>query len=138
MLHLPLPRFLTQSQRKTASSSRQRNEHSPKKRQSHRWFFEQLEIRLVPSTLTTDKIVYAATETAVLHLAGFQTGETVALQVVRTDGVSSSRHASPGWLAVDGGAGDFDGSANGQLTVHFTVPDDVTLDSFQVTATGKT
>jgi hypothetical protein len=138
MVYFPFRRLFAASQASAIPSTARRKSGAIfKKRPAHRWFFEQLEVRIVPSTLTTDKAVYAPTETAVLQLSGFQSGETVALQVVRTDGNTGSRQTSPQWLAVDGGAGDFDGTANGQLTVHYTVPDDVSLDSFQITATGK-
>jgi hypothetical protein len=91
----------------------------------------------VPSTLVADKTTYAPGETAVLHLFGLQTAETVALQVVRTDGATGTTQAGPTWLATDGGVGDFDGAADGQMTVYYTLPADVTLDSFQITATGN-
>src|SRR5262249_42601691 len=100
-----------------------------KKRVSQRWSVEQLEDRVVPSTLGADKAIYAPGQTAVLHLAGLANGETAALQVVRTDS-GGTTHPSPTWLATDGGVGDFDGVADGQITFYYRVPTDVTLSSF--------
>jgi hypothetical protein len=95
-----------------------------------------LEDRVVPSTLDTLKTVYAPGETAVLHLSGLAAGETVALQVTRTDSGTGTPQVSPTWLATDGGVGDFDHTANGQITFDYRVPSDVTLATFQITATG--
>ena len=96
---------------------------------------EQLEDRVVPSTLVADKAAYAPGETAVLHLAGLAIGETAALQVTRTDS-GGTPQLSPTWLATDGGLGDFDHTADGQITIYFTIPTDVTLATFQITAIG--
>src|SRR5262249_29209996 len=108
---------------------------SYKKRGTRFLRVEQLEDRVVPSTLVADKAIYAPGETAVLHLAGLAVGEAAALQVTRTDS-GGSPELSPTWLATDGGLGDFDHVADGQITVYFTIPEDVTLATFQITATG--
>lgn len=107
------------------------------KRLARRWSLEELESRITPSSLITDKLVYAPGESIALHLSGFQTGETVVLQVVRTDGDTGLAHPSLPWLATDGGPGDFDQTADGRLTVNYTIPEDVRLDSFQITAAGQ-
>jgi hypothetical protein len=135
MVHLPFR--LAKLAKTITPARRDKNVLSAKKRLTRRLFFERLEDRVVPSTLAADKAVYAPTETATLQLSGFQVGETVALQVVQVDSDTGLAHTSPRWLAVDGGPGDFDGTANGQLTVPFTVPADIRLDSFHITATGQ-
>jgi hypothetical protein len=56
MLRLPFSRFFAGLRKNIASYlGRAKKGSSLKKRLAHRWGFEQLETRLVPSTLTTDK-----------------------------------------------------------------------------------
>lgn len=137
MLPATFRRYLTRRNEKTAAKARRRREERLRAWRRHRWSFEQLEARVTPSTILTDKPVYAPTETATIQLGGFQAGETVVFQIFRTDGDTGLMHASPIWLAVDGGAGDADGVANGQLTVHYTFPADARLDSFLISAAGN-
>jgi hypothetical protein len=106
------------------------------KRLPPRCAVEQLEARVVPSTLEALKTVYAPGEIAVLHLTGLAAGETAAFQVTRTDSGTGTAHVSPTWLATDGGVGDFDHTANGEITAYYRVPSDVNLATFQITATG--
>jgi hypothetical protein len=106
------------------------------KRASRPCYVEHLEDRVVPSTLDAIKTTFAPGETAVLHLVGLATGETVAIRVTRTDGGTGTPQASPTWLATDGGAGDFDHTADGQITFNYLVPSDATNATFQITATG--
>src|SRR5438874_87941 len=89
------------------------------RRVAYRCFFEQLESRIVPSTLTPDKTGFAPGETAALIGAGFQAGETIDLHVVRGDGTSYAA-----WAVTDGGAGDRDGVADGNISTSWTLPDD--------------
>jgi hypothetical protein len=90
----------------------------------HRCRLEQLESRfLLSATLRTDRANYAPGAIAVLTGGGFQAGETVDLQVVRSDGTTYS-----GWSLSDDAAGDF--------TTTWTVPTDSAGFSFH-TATGE-
>jgi len=126
---LLFPRLLSTSNRRAKSKvARSRSAATLDKESFHRLRFERLEDRVLPSTLTADKLIYAPTETAMLQLSGFAPNETIDLQVIRTDGDTGLKSSSPGWLAND--------DLNGQLTVHYTMPADATLDSFVITATG--
>src|SRR5262249_2898505 len=97
---------------------------------------EHLECRVVPSTLETLKSLYAPGAEVALHVVGLAAGETVALQVTRTDAGSGTPHVTPTWLATDRGGGDFGGAADRPIHSIYTVPDDVTSASFQVTASA--
>src|SRR5262249_16889118 len=110
-----LPMFPAFARKSLNHISRSRIAQS-QKRLSRPWVVEQLEDRVVPSTLGADNAIYAPGEEAVLHLYGLATGERVAIQVIRTDSGTGTTHTSPTWLATDGGLGDFDGVADGQLT----------------------
>src|SRR5262245_53442606 len=83
---------------------------------------ETLEDRLVPSaSLWTDKPDYAPGATALISGSGFQVGETVQLQVVRTDGVADSPPGNAAWQVTDGGSGDLDGHADGNIQTSWHV-----------------
>jgi hypothetical protein len=131
------PTFLVRQQEAPRSRGRFRSKRGCLERATYRCRFEQLEDRVVPSTLLADKTIYAPGETAVLHLSGLATGETAAIQVIRTDSGTGTTQVSPTWLVTDGGTGDFDGVVDGQITLYYRVPRDVTLASFQITATGS-
>jgi hypothetical protein len=119
---------------KSKARCRRINPGTPlEKRVARRWFVEQLESRLVPSALATDKTGYAPTDLAVLTGSGFQVGETVDLSVVRDDGTTYT-----GWTVTDGGAGDLDGVVDGNITTNWSVPMDAPGHSFTATATGET
>ena len=87
---------------RTTSHRSNQGRGSRGKRATRRWFVELLEDRVVPSTLDALKTVYAPGETAVLHLSGLAVGETVAIQVTRTDSGTGTPRVSPTWLATDG------------------------------------
>src|SRR5215471_16448888 len=125
-------RKLLNDNAKAFRARRRRSETSLGKLVKHRWAFEELEVRLVPSTLTTDKTGYAPTDPAILTGSGFQVGETVDLQVVRGDGTTYT-----GWSVTDGGAGDLDGVADGNIKTNWSVPMDAPGNSFTATATGE-
>src|SRR5262245_2026000 len=68
---------------------------------------EQLEDRIVPSTLlTADKANIAPGEMATFTGSGFTAGETVQIQVFYGDGTPAG--ATSSWSVADGGAGDLD------------------------------
>src|SRR6516162_3928997 len=109
------PTFLVRQQEAPRSRGRFRSKRGCLERATYRCRFEQLEDRVVPSTLLADKTIYAPGETAVLHLSGLATGETAAIQVIRTDSGTGTTQVSPTWLVTDGGTGDFDGVVDGQI-----------------------
>jgi hypothetical protein len=86
---------------------------------------EQLESRLLLSTLTTDKTNYDPGATATFTGAGFGANETVDLQVARSDGTNYSLSS-----VMDDSAGNF--------TTTWTLPTDAAGFSFTATATGET
>src|SRR4051794_21494252 len=91
-----------------------------KRRRPSPMTLEYFEERVLPSAVVwTDKPAYAPGETAVIKGAGYQPGEAVALQLTRSDGALYS--AAP---VTDGGAGDLDGVADGNLTTRWTLPGD--------------
>jgi VCBS repeat-containing protein len=88
--------------------------------------FEALEPRYVLSaTVSTDKPAYAPGETAAVAAIGFQPGESVDLQVVRSDGTTYAPVA-----IVD--------DAQGDLQTTWVLPDDSPGYTFRLTATGET
>src|SRR5438046_1021923 len=104
------------------------------RKRARQWLgVEHLEDRVVPSVLTADKPGYAPTEAAVLTGSGFQHGETINLSVVRGDGTSYSP-----WSVTDGGAGDLDGVADGNIKTNWKLPTDSPGFTFTATATGAT
>src|SRR6266498_66394 len=98
------------------SGARRTKKQASKPHRSHRMKVEQLEERMVPSaSIWTDKPDYAPGSTAVINGSGFQVGEAVHLEVLRTDGVVEGGSDNP-WTITDGGAGDRDGVADGNFT----------------------
>src|ERR1043166_6972792 len=76
------------------------------------------ETRLMPAatptaTLQTDRTDYAPGQTVSISVNGFQPGETVQFQVVRTDGQPDFPQGNQPWQVVDGGTGDLDGAVDG-------------------------
>src|SRR5688572_22805631 len=127
--------------RSTASA---RN-HSKKKRTSparslwprRRLDLETLEARLAPAVaLFTDKPDYAPGDVVLLTGQGFGAGETIKLQVLHTDGTANTGAAHEPWLVVDGGAGDLDGSADGNFRTTWLVTDASLGATLEATATG--
>src|SRR5438128_2638042 len=86
-----------------------------------RLHLEELESRVVPSaTLLTNKVGFAPAETAVITGSGFQPGETIDLTVVnQTTGATYTA-----WSVTDGGTGDKDGLADGNVVTSWLLPDD--------------
>jgi Concanavalin A-like lectin/glucanases superfamily/PKD domain/Matrixin len=128
-------------------NSRTAAPRSAGRRSALRWPFrrslplslEQLESRVLPSvTVSTSKPHYAPGETAVITASGFQVGEAVEFQVRHTDGSSDAGAAYQPWQVIDGGAGDEDGVADGNITTHWDVsPSEPMGTRFVVTATGS-
>src|SRR4051812_20910973 len=86
---------------------------------------ETLEARTLLSALvTTDKGDYAPGMTAVITGGGFTRGETVELHVARTDGIPDAPPGNVPWLVTDGGAGDLDGIADGEIRTTWHVGPD--------------
>src|SRR5262249_34942829 len=110
---------------------RPRAAKSLSRRVSYSCFFEQLEPRWVPSTLTSDKVAYAPTDVALFTAAGFQPGETVNLSVIGNNG--SAYSATP---VADGGPAALDGVANGSVTMRGVAPPDPPGNSYTATAVG--
>src|SRR5262245_40649736 len=100
---------------------------------------EQLEARnLLSATLLTDKPDYSPGDTAVITGSGFEVGETIQLQVVRTDGVSDYPPGNQPWQVTDGGDGDLDGRADGNLQTTWFVENQYRGATLLVSATGLT
>ena len=104
---------------------------------------EPLEQRtLLSATLWTDKLDYLPGDTAGIYASGFQAGATVQFQVLHQDGLTGGAGHDP-WLVTDGGAGDLDGVADGNIhTSWYVNPDDSAGETFVATAsslsTGET
>src|SRR5947209_6868705 len=81
---------------------------------------------LQAATVTTDKADYAPGSTVYITGSGFQPGETVQCQVLHADGsfdnTTSGAHAP--WYVTDGGDGDLDGVADGNIQTTWLVPAD--------------
>ncbi|MFL5340441.1 MAG: beta strand repeat-containing protein, partial [Gemmataceae bacterium] len=108
--------------------------HKPKR---PRLGVDLLETRLVPSaTILTNQLDYAPGSTAIITGSGFQPGESVHLEVLRSDGTVEGTPDNP-WTITDGGQGDLDGVANGQFTTTWYVdPAYATNQTLTATATG--
>src|SRR5262249_717067 len=83
-------------------------------------FLENLEDRrLLAAQVWTDKLDYAPGETAIISGSGYAPGETIHLEIVRTDGLPEGTPDNP-WDIIDGvtdgGTGDLDGVADGKFT----------------------
>src|SRR5262245_16036961 len=96
-----------------------------------------LEDRLAPSaSLWTDKLDYAPGETAFINGSGYAIGESVRLEVTRSDGTLQGSPDNP-WTIVDGGAGDLDGVADGNFqTTWYVEPEFATNQTLIATARG--
>src|SRR5439155_1833845 len=74
-----------------------------KKRSHQRLGIEHLEARmLLSASVWTDKLDYPPGSTAVINGSGFQAGEVVQLQVLRTDGVPDYAEGNQPWQVRDG------------------------------------
>jgi hypothetical protein len=82
-------------------------------------------------TVRTDQADYAPGETATITASGFAEGSTIEFAIEETtpgdDGELDSDQTSPSyqsWTITDGGEGDLDGIANGQVVTTWFVPTD--------------
>src|SRR5262245_47921880 len=107
-------------------------------RRKRKLLLEHLEDRLVPSAVWTDKPDYAAGETAIISGSGYLPGETIQLQVVRTDGLPDYPQGNQPWQVTDGGAGDLDGAINGNFQTTWFVEEQYAGASLMASATGLT
>lgn len=108
------------------------------RRRGTRWLaVEQFEERrLLAAAIFTDKPDYKPGETAQISGSGFQVGETVRLQVTRTDGVPDLPDGNLPWLVTDGGAGDLDLLLNGSIATSWFVEEQYSDASLLLTAEG--
>src|SRR5262249_23510466 len=100
---------------------------------------ENLEARLAPAALVwTDQNDYAPGSTALISGSGYAVGESIHLEVLRSDGVPEGNGDNP-WTITDGGQGDLDGVANGKFqTTWYVDPAYATNQTLTATATGLT
>ena len=104
-----------------------------------------------PATVTTDLPDYAAGSTATIQASGLTAGSTAKFHVLHVDDAGKDRtygtaddvlgdNSGAGheaWYVTDGGAGDLDGVADGNVTTSWYVnPDDSFGATFVLTATG--
>src|SRR5262245_1929127 len=102
------------------------------------WALLRLEDRLVPTaTVWTDKLDYAPGSTAQILGDGWQLGETVQLQVLRTHqpGTPGLPGSSP-WFVTAGGAGDLDLKRDGKIESNWYVDPIYTGATLELTASG--
>ena len=106
---------------------------------------EQIEPRLLLSAVVlTNQHDYAPGDTALITTSNdstagqnFSIGETVTLQVTRTDGGADYPQGNQPWSVTDGGVGDSDGLANGVIQTSWFVEDQYVGASLLLTATGS-
>jgi cyclophilin family peptidyl-prolyl cis-trans isomerase len=101
---------------------------------------EALESRfLLAALVSTDQATYAPGDTVVISGTGFTPGETVELQVLHADSTHASDPNHQPFQVQDGGAGDLDGVADGNILVNWVVgAGEGNSATFNVTATGLT
>ncbi|MFN5220772.1 MAG: hypothetical protein ACK5FE_07690, partial [Cyanobacteriota bacterium] len=81
---------------------------------------------LAPSVIT-DKLDYRPGETAMITASGFQPGETITFSIAddpQDHGDDGDADLYQPFSVKDGGAGDLDGKANGQVVTTWFVPTD--------------
>jgi hypothetical protein len=128
-------RFVTRNFMAGAASRSQRRPR-PDRSDLHA---EMLENRVLLSAwVVTDKPDYAPGQTAVIDAGGFAVGETVALQVVHHDGAHGDDGAHQPWFVTDGGTGDLDGLADGDIHTSWYVGTGERGASLDLAATGLT
>src|SRR5262245_27612795 len=136
------------------SGARRTRKQASNPRRSRRMAVEQLESRLVPSAVVwTDKPDYSPGSTAIMAGSGFQVGETVQLQVLRTDGVPDYAEGNVPWQVKDGDTSfidpykdsdgiwhypDLDGQVDGNFQTTWYVEPQYAGASLELTATGLT
>jgi hypothetical protein len=102
---------------------------------------ETLETRRLFASVVTDTDDYAFGATAQITGSGFQAGETVQFQVTHAEGTQGSNEhtQNEAWLVTDGGVGDLDGTADGNIQTTWLVDDpDAVGATYVLTATGLT
>src|SRR5262245_49161405 len=115
---------------------------------------EQLEARtLLSASVWVDKPDYVPGSTAMINGSGFQAGEVVQLQVVRTDGQPDYPSGNLPWQVKDGDASfitpykdasgmwhfpDLDGKVDGNIQTTWYVESQYAGASLELTATGQT
>ena len=92
-------------------------------------------------SVTTDKADYAPGSTATFTVAGVNSGSSVAFQIAdlaSDPGINGIADVYAPFSVTDGGAGDFDGLANGAVVAQWQVPADgsATDAKLQLTATS--
>ncbi|HZT82877.1 MAG TPA: hypothetical protein VFA26_21780, partial [Gemmataceae bacterium] len=127
---------LTPSASRTA---RRRSRKPSSQRRTGKVKVEQLEDRtLLSAAVWTNQSDYAPGSTAIIQGSGFQVGEAIRLEVLRSDGTPQGGSDNP-WTITDGGQGDLDGVADGKFTTSWYVdPTYATNQTLNVTATGLT
>ena len=113
-------------------SKRIPNPKSAKRRRTRRLILEALEDRtLLSATLSLDQQAYAPGQTAVITGTGFNPGDTLSLQITRTDANSTGATYTPLTVTDD---------ANGNFTTTWVLPTNETTDpataAYQITASG--
>ena len=92
---------------------------------------------MTTTTVVTDLLDYAPGSTAVIVGTGFDTGETVELQVLHNDGTPNTGGGHEPWQVTDGSLTDLDGLLDGNIeTTWYVNPDDSLDSSFDLTAAG--
>ena len=90
-------------------------------------------------SVTTDLEDYPPGATAIITGENFDSGETIELQVLHTDGIPNTGGGHDPWFVTDGGLGDLDGIVDGDFeTTWYVNPDDSANSAFELTATGLT
>jgi hypothetical protein len=131
-----------------------RSRKSAPRRAARRLSAEHLEERLAPAAAVwTDKPDYAPGTTAIIGGSGFQVGETVQMQVLRTDGVPDYPDGNLPWQVQDGDNSfttsyvdasgmwhrpDLDGQVDGNIQTTWYVEPQYAGASLELTATGLT
>src|SRR5262245_41454836 len=129
--------FFGRSAGKARRGSRGDSRQSARSR--FRPLLETLEARVTPSvTLLTDQHSYLPGDTVVINGSGFAVGETVDLNMARTDGVAIVAPGVSHWQVTDGGSGDLDGVADGNIQTSWYVDDQFLGTTLNLTATGLT
>src|SRR4051794_38884220 len=140
---------------RTPGSRRRRRQAAPRKWAARSVLgLEQLEARtLLSASVWLNKPDYIPGSTAVINGSGFQAGETVQLQVVRTDGQPDYPGGNLPWQVKDGDASfttpykdasgmwhypDLDGQTDGKIQTTWFVESQYEGASLQLTATGQT
>jgi len=97
---------------------------------------ERLEDLTLPSAVVfTDRADYGPGQSALVTATGFQTGETVRLNVDLT--VPPPGQSFSPWFVTDGGADDLDGVADGTIHTSWLITDQCIGATLLLTVTGR-